>query len=166
MEVHVATAAQANWLDPVLNVDADDRVAAAVKDFRQTVLEIRTLSARMFPLPEASPQREALQEQLDDLVGGMQARADTVGISIDELFQLINADIAASRISQDHRPHGDYLRALVDENTGAYAAEATIHRQITRLQALVPAAVDRRLASDRACAGYVAGFAVRGGSPK
>ncbi len=144
----------------------DVRIAAAVKDFRQTVLDIRAASARLFPLPAGSPQREALQEQVDDLVGGMQARADTIDITLDELFRLINADITASRISQDYRPHGDYLRSLCDENTGAYAAEATIHREISRLQSLLPAAADRRLAADRACAGYLAGWAVRGGAKK
>jgi hypothetical protein len=165
MEVHVATAAQTDWLDPV-NDAADARVAAAVKDFRQAVLDIRVASARVFDLPATSPQREALQEQIDYRVGGMQARADTIDITLDELFRLINADIGASRISQDHRPHGDYLRALTDENTGAYAAEATIHREISRLQDLLPAAADRRIASDRACAGYLAGWAARGNASK
>lgn len=157
----MASAAQADWLAPQDDA-ADTRVIAAVKDFRQTVLDIRAASARLFPFPAASPQREALQEQLDDLVGGMQARADTIDIPLDELFRLINADIATSRISQDHRPHGDYLRALCDENTAAYAAEATIHREISRLQELLPVAADRRIAADRACAGYLAGWANRG----
>lgn len=165
MEVYVATAAQADWLDPVDDA-ADTRVAAAVKDFRQTVLDIRAASARLFPLPAASPQREALQEQIDDLVGGIQARADTIDITLVDLLRLINADIAMSRIPQDHRPHGDYLRALCDENTGAYAAEATIHREISRLQSLLPAAADRRIAADLACAGYLAGWAVRGNAGK
>lgn len=144
----------------------DTRISAAVCDFRQTVIDIRAASARLFPLPAASPQREALQEQIDDLIGGMQARADTIDIPLDELFRLINADIAVSRVSQDHRPNGDYLRALCDENTAAYAAEATIHREISRLQELLPAAADRRIAADRACAGFLAGWAARGGAGK
>lgn len=157
----MATAAQADWLEPV-DDDGGVRVAAAVKDFRQTVLDIRAASARLFPLPAASPQREALQEQIDDLIGGMQARADTIDITLDELFRLINADIAASRISQDHRPHGDHLAAMVEEINGAYADEASLNRQILRLQQLLPGAVSRRVAADRDCAGFLAGWPIRG----
>ena len=157
----MAAAAQADWLNSTDDA-ADKRVDAAVKDFRQTVLDIRAASARLFPLAAGCPQREALQEQIDDLVGGMQARADAIDIPLDELFRLINADIAGSRVSQDHRPRGDYLRALCDENTAAYAAEATIHREISRLHELLPAAADRRIAADRACAGFLAGWANRG----
>ena len=92
----------------------------------------------------------------------MQARCDMLGIDLDRLFQLINVDLAARRGGgNDHRPHGDHLRALVDEVNGAYADEATIHRNITRLQDLLPGAAARRIAADRACAGYVAGWPER-----
>lgn len=144
--------------------DADPRIKAAIVDFRAAVVEVRQLSADLFPLPLTSPRRAALQEAIDDHVGGMQARADTVGITLDELLRLINADLAGQRVGNTHPPHGEYLRALCDENTGAHAAEATIHREIVRLQQLLPAATDRRLAADRACAGFIAGWAIRGGA--
>ncbi|WP_288935628.1 hypothetical protein [uncultured Sphingomonas sp.] len=153
----MATAIQADWLSE----DSDPRIDAAVADFRQTVLDIRKLSAQLFPLPLDSAARLQLQDDIDDLVGGMQARADVLDITLDEMFRLINADLARQRLSEDFRPHGQHLRALIDENCGAYADEHTLNREINRLRDLLPAAVDRRIAADRACAGYAAGFAVR-----
>lgn len=142
--------------------DVDPRVPAAVADFRAAVIEVREISAQLFPLAADSPKRAALQEAIDDRVGGMQARADMVGISLDELFRLINAELAGQRIGNNHQPHGDYLRALCDENTAAHADERTIHREMARLRSLLPVATDRRMAADRACAGFVAGWALRG----
>lgn len=143
--------------------EADARIASAVEDFRAAVIEIRGLSAGAFTLAAGSPDHRTALERIDDLVGGMQARADVVGITIDELFRLINADLASNR-GITHKPHGAHLRAIVDENTSAYADEARIHREISRLKTLLPGAVDRRIAADRACAGYVSGWAVRGGA--
>lgn len=144
--------------------DADPRVAAAIVDFRAAVVEVRRLSAAVFALANDSSDHQIARERIDDLVGGMQARADTVGITIDELFRLINADLAGQRNGNTHRPHGDHLRALVDENTAAHADERTIHREMARLRSLLPIATDRRLAADRACAGFVANWALRGGA--
>lgn len=141
--------------------DRDPRIAAAVEDFRAAVIDLRRLSAQLFELPSGSSHRPHLKEQIDDLVGGMQARCDILGIDLDQLFRLINADLAAQRGGIDHRPHGDHLRALVDEVNGAYADEATIHGNISRLQDLLPGAAARRIAADRACAGFVAGWPER-----
>lgn len=154
----MATALQADWLS---QPDEDLRVKAAVSDFRETVIEIRRLSAAVFALADGSADHQIARERIDDLVGGMQARADVVGVTIDDLFRLINAELATDR-SVAHKPHGDHLRAILDENTSAYADEARLRTEIARLEKLVPAAVDRRIAADRACAGYCAGWAVRG----
>ncbi len=156
----MATAFQQDWLTE--DSEADQRVAAAVSDFRNDVIEIRRLSAAVFALAAGSSDHQMAQERIDDLVGGMKARADMIGTTIDELFRLINADLATDR-GMTHKPHGDHLRAIVDENTSAYADETRIHREIERLQKLLPAATERRLAADRACAGIMAGWAVRGG---
>jgi len=156
----VSAAAQPDLLN--LQDNADPRVATAVVDFRARVIEVRDLSAQLFALPVADPKRPALQEAIDDRVGGMQARADTVGITLDELFRLINLDLAGRRTGNTQAPHGDHLRALCDENTAAHADERTIHRELERLKSLLPGAVDRRMAADRACAGFVAGWAIRG----
>jgi signal transduction histidine kinase len=160
MEVSpVATALRTDWPSD----ERDPRVDAAVEDFRAAVIDLRRLSAALFELPAGSSHRPPLKEQIDDLIGGMQARCDMLGIDLDQLFQLINDDLAARRGGgNDHRPHGDHLRALVDEVNGAYADEATIHRNITRLQDLLPGAAARRIAADRACAGFVAGWPERG----
>ena len=155
----MATALQQDWLTQ--ESEADPRITAAVADFRATVIEIRHQSAKVFPLPPRSTERIAIEAFIDDLVGGMQARADMVGITLDQLFRLINADLATNR-GITHKPHGDHLRALLDENTSAYADEARLHDEITRLQSMLPGAADRRIAADRACAGFVAGWAVRG----
>lgn len=154
----MATALQADWLS---QPEEDTRVEAAVSDFRGTVIEVRRLSAALFALADDSADRLIARERIDDLVGGMQARADMVGLTLDQLFRLINADLATNR-GITHKPHGDHLRALVDENTSAYADEARLHHEITRLQAMLPGAADRRIAADRACAGFVAEWAVRG----
>lgn len=156
----MATAFQKDWLTE--DSEADQRVAAAVSDFRGDVIEIRRLSAAVFALAAGTSDHQMAQERIDDLVGGMQARADVVGITIDELFRLINADLATDR-GMTHKPHGAHLRAIADENTSAHADEARIHREIKRLQKLLPAATNRRIAADRACAGFMSGWASRGG---
>ncbi|MBW6524453.1 hypothetical protein KZ810_13170 [Sphingomonas sp. RHCKR47] len=155
----MATALQADWLS---QPEEDPRIAAAVADFRGAVIDIRRLSAELFTTGEGTTKRSVLQAHIDDLVGGMQARADMVGLTLDQLFALINAELKRKRVGNDHQPHGDHLRAITDENTSAYADEARLHREIDRLQKMVPAAIDRRIAADRACAGYCAGWAVRG----
>ncbi len=157
----MATALQADWLS---EPEEDPRTKAAVSDFRETVIEIRRLSAAVFALAAGSADHQTARERIDDLVGGMQARADVVGITLDDLFRLINADLATDR-GMTHKPHGDHLRAIIDENTSAYADEARVEREIARLQKLLTAAVDRRIAADRACAGIAAGWAVRGVRP-
>lgn len=154
-----ATALQQDWLTQ--ESAADTRITAAVSDFGATVIEVRRLSAAVFALADGSADHQIARERIDDLVGGMQARADVVGITLDDLFCLINADLATNR-GVTYKPHGDHLRAITDENTSAYADEARLHREIERLQKLMPAAIDRRIAADRACAGYCAGWAVRG----
>ncbi|WP_294355835.1 hypothetical protein [uncultured Sphingomonas sp.] len=154
----MATALQADWLS---EPEEDARVKAAVSDFRGAVIDIRRLSAALFALDDNSADHLIARERIDDLTGGMQARADMVGLTLDQLFSLINADLATNR-GITHKPHGDHLRALVDENTSAYADEARLNQEITRLQSMLPGAVDRRIAADRACAGFVAEWAVRG----
>lgn len=154
----MATALQADWLS---QSEEDPRITAAVADFRGAVIDIRRLSAELFTTADGTTKRSVLQAHVDDLVGGMQARADMVGLTLDELFRLINADLATNN-GITHKPHGDHLRALVDENTSAYADEARLNQEITRLQSMLPGAADRRIAADRACAGFVAEWAVRG----
>ena len=139
----------------------DPDVRDAVVDFRPAVLTIRTLSMRVFDLPERDPRRAALQEQIDGIVADMASRAERLDITLDELFRHVNEDLA-SRPRENVRPFGPYLNELTDENTRAHAAERQLHREIARLQALLPAAIEARIAADRACAGFLAGWAVRG----
>lgn len=154
----MATALRNDWPSD----DRDPRVDAAVEDFRAAVIDLRRLSAQLHALPASSSHRPPLKEQIDDLTGGMQARCDVLGIGLDDLFRQINADLAGRRGGgNDYRPHGDHLAALVDEVNGAYADEATIHKNISRLQDLLPGAAARRMAADRACAGFVAGWPER-----
>lgn len=142
-------------------ITEDPRATAAVSDFRESVIEIRQRSARWFGLAEGSDERAAEQAAIDDLVGDMQARCDRIELTLDELFALINADLNSSRANVA-KPLGDYERSLLDEATRAHAAERQIEREIARYERLLITAVDARLAADRACAGYAAGWAKRG----
>lgn len=139
----------------------DPDVRDAIDAFRGAVLEIRQASAAAFVLPAGDARRAAAQELIDDRIGTMQARCDRIDITLDYLFALINQDLAA-RPDGASRPEGEHLRALVDENTRAHAAEHQIHRELEKLQGNLRVAVRERLAADRACAGYVAGWAIRG----
>lgn len=140
----------------------DPDLRAAVDDFRPAVLEIRKLSVQLFDLGDDDVRRQALVERLDSLVADMATRADRLTISLDDLFRLVNDDLAARPEGRLSSPTGDYMRALLDENTRAHAAEARIHRDINKLQAMLPSAIKARMAADRACAGFVAGWATRG----
>ncbi len=147
--------------EPAAEVDTD--VAQAIAFFRPVVLEIRQLSAQAFTLPERSAARAAVEEQIQDRVSGIGLRATRVGLTCDDLLAKINADLKASPPPHDYQPHGEFLRHLLDENTAAHADEAQTNREIERLQANLKRAVMRRRAADGACAGFVAGHALRGG---
>jgi hypothetical protein len=142
-------------------ITEDPRATAAVSDFRESVIEIRQRSARWFGLADGSDERAAEQAAIDDLVGAMQARCDRIDLTLDELFVLINADLDSSR-ADVAKPRGDFARSLLDEATRAHAAERQLQREIARYERLLIVAVDARLAADRACAGYAAGWAKRG----
>jgi len=138
----------------------DPDVAAAVADFRDTVIAIRDHSLKLFYLPEGSAERSEEQAVVDDLVGEMAARCDRSGITLDELFRLINADLARSGGAAS-RPTGEYLHALTREATRAHDAEAVAHVELTVAQQRVKIATDERLAADRACAGFAADWTAR-----
>ena len=55
-----------------------------------------------------------------------------------------------------------YARYLADENCRAVAQERQIIREIGNLKNNLAAATQARIAADRACAGFVAGYARRG----
>lgn len=142
-------------------ITEDPRATAAVADFTATVVEIRQRSARWFAAPADSDARAEEQTAIDDLVGAMQARCDRIDLSLDALFALINAELVGRR-DNVARPHGDYLFSLVEENNRAYAAERQLKAEVSRYQALLEQAAAARVAADRACAGFMAGWAIRG----
>lgn len=140
------------------DIDLRDAVAA----FSPAVVRIRQLSASHFALAEAKVrERVALEDEIQGLVADIACRAERLGISVDEMFRLINADLAASR-KDTAAPTGDYARHLADENCRAYAQERQIERQIGVLQRNLETATASRIAADRACAGFLAGYARRG----
>lgn len=140
------------------DVDLRDAIAA----FSPVVVRIRQLSASHFALAEAKVrERTALEDEIQGLVADVTCRADRLSISVDEMFRLINADLTASR-KDTAAPSGDYARHLADENCRAYAQERQIERQIGVLQRNLETATASRIAADRACAGFVAGYASRG----
>lgn len=138
----------------------DPDVAAAVADFRDTVIAIRGHSLKLFYLPEGSIERSEEQAVVDDLVGEMAARCERSGITLDELFRLINADLAISGGAAS-RPTGEFLFALTREAARAHNAEAAAHVDLTAAQQRVKIATEERLAADRACAGFVADWIAR-----
>jgi hypothetical protein len=143
-------------------ITEDPDLRDAIQTFRPTVLEIRKLSAELFTLGDDHPARVAIADQIQDLVGGMALRAERLAVSLDELFAQVNADLRDKPVYPDHRPEGDYLRALLDDNTRGHAAEAQAKRQLEQMQSIAVRATADRVAVDRACAGYTAGWALRG----
>lgn len=138
----------------------DPDVAAAVADFRDTVIAIRDHSLKLFYLSADSPERADQQAVVDDLVGTMQARCDRSGITLDELFRLINRDLALGGGAAS-RPTGEFLLALTREAAHAHNAEAVAHYELTAAQERVKQATQARLAADRACAGFAADWTAR-----
>lgn len=145
-------------------ITEDPDVADAVAMFRPVVMDIRARSAAMFELPADSAECAAAADVVTDLVAGMSLRADRLGITLDELFRLVNDDLAARPPARGHAfaPAGAYLRAMLDENTRAHAAEGRAHKELTAAQARLQVATNERLSADRACAGWTAGWALRG----
>lgn len=145
-------------------ITEDPDVADAVELFRPTVVEIRVRCAELFALEANSPDRGELQSQIEDLVATMTLRCERLALTIDDMFRLVNADLAARPPAPGHahKPIGEYERALVDENTRAHAAERAANADVMSAQQRLKAAVDSRLEADRACAGYVAAWAIRG----
>ena len=145
-------------------ITEDPDVADAVALFRPTVVQIRVLSAELFALGENSPHRADVDGQVQDLVSTMALRCERLDITLDDLFRLVNADLAARPPAQGHahKPIGEFERALVDENTRAHAAERAANADVMSAQQRLKVAISGRLAADRACAGYVAAWAVRG----
>jgi len=141
-------------------IKQDPEVAAAVADFRDTVIAIRGHSLRLFYLPESSVERAAEQDRVDDLVAGMQARCDRIDLTLDELFRLVNLDLHHSGGAAS-RPTGEFLHALTRGATDAHNVEAAAHEALSAAQAQVQAATAARLAADRACAGYAADWMIR-----
>lgn len=140
----------------------DPDVANAVREFRGPVIEIRAASAALAGGKLPQDQADALRATIDDHVDAMTVRCDRLAITIDDLFRRVNDDLRRDPVPNDHRPHGDHLQQLLDEVNRAYAVERTTHRQISRLQAQLPALTSARIAADRACAGFVAGWPDRG----
>lgn len=136
-------------------------VQAAIADFTPAVIEIRALSAQAFELKEGSSDRGAVEDQIRSLTADIASRAVRVDLTLDELLQLINADLATRR-TDTKAPHGSFLRALVDENTAAYGDRGQVEREIAKLEKNRDRAIGRCVAADRACAGFVAGWALRG----
>jgi hypothetical protein len=145
-------------------ITEDPDVADAVELFRPTVIEIRVRSAELFSLGDTSPHRDDVRGQIEDLVATMALRCERLDITLDDLFRMVNADLAARPPVQGHahKPIGEYERALVDENTRAHAAERAANAEVMSAQQRLKAAVDSRVEADRACAGYVAAWAIRG----
>lgn len=144
----------------LLPADDDADVRAAVTHFTPSVVRIRELSAMLFNLPNAGD-RAAVTEEVDSLVADIATRAERLSLTVDDLFRLINAELAMIK-GDTKRPHGEYLRHLVDEVTRTAGDVAQVTREVERLRTSLARAEDQHLAADRACAGYAAGWARRG----
>lgn len=151
---------QALFADAPADDDIDLRDAIAA--FSPVVVKIRQLSASHFALAAGKAhQRAAIEEEIQSLVADITSRAERLGTTLDEMFRLINASLAATR-KDTAAPTGDFARHLADENCRAHAHERLILRQIDNLKRNLDTAAQARVASDRACAGFVAGYAARG----
>ena len=147
---------------PPQTADDDVDLRDAIATFSPVVVRIRQLSASHFELSKTKVrERAAIEEEVQGLVADIASRAERLGTSLDEMFRLINASLAATR-KDTAAPTGDYARHLADENCRAYAQERQIERQIGDLQRNLETATASRIAADRACAGFVAGYAIRG----
>jgi len=145
-----------------LTIAEDPDVRQAVDDFTPNVIEIRRLSL-LAAHHAGSPGRAAeIRSEIEERVADMELRADRLSISLDDLFRLINDALREQRGIDSYKPAGDFLRGLVAENERAYAEEARLHRERAAIDRRIRVATEARIAADRACAGYVAGWAVQG----
>ncbi|WP_267433817.1 hypothetical protein [Sphingomonas sp. GM_Shp_1] len=142
--------------------DEDTDLRDAIAAFSPVVVRIRQLSASHFALPETKVrERAALEDEIQSLLADIGSRAERLGTTVDELLRLINADLAASK-ANTFAPTGEFARHLADENCRAVAQERQVQREVGNLQKILATAVEARVAADRACAGFVAGYARRG----
>ena len=125
----------------------DPDVRTAIEAFRPTVLQIRAHSAKLAGLREGSVERRAEQGLVDDLVADMQTRVDRIGLTLDELFRLINEDLRLIPLSVDHRPIGAHLRTLEAEAIRAASAERRAHEALTGAQERVARATAARISA-------------------
>lgn len=156
--------AQSSFFATELPADDDADVRAAVAHFTPAVVRIRELSALHFHLTVERDRAET-QEQIDSLVADIATRAERLSLSVDDLFRLINAELK-TRKAGVQAPYGDYLRHLLDEATAAAGDVAQIDRELERMTVIRQRAEDRVQRSNRACAGYVAGWVQRGSTAR
>ncbi len=140
------------------SISEDPDVRDTVAEFRDTVLEIRAASAQLFTLPPGSPHRAAIQERIEDLTGGIALRADRLAISLDRLLALVNADLAYNPPPAKCTISDRFLGALAIEIDDARRAEASCQAALRLAQSRLDSAEARRIAAERACAGYAAEF--------
>jgi hypothetical protein len=155
----------------VASVEEDVDLAASVADFRGVVLDIRRWSQEHFDLATRKAQSvrdltalNDLQAQIDDALGHIEIRAQRLGVSVDRFLDAVNADLAANPppTGQPWKPRGEYERHLLDRVNKAHADEQRLYSEIKRLEARIPELAAVRSEADRACAGYFAGWPLRG----
>lgn len=151
----------AAWEHTVIHtpIIPDPDITVAVEAFRPAVIEIRARSVKLVGLREGSAERRVEQAAIDSLADDMRCRAERIGITLDELFRIINEDLRLNPPEQAHRPTGAHLRVIEAEVIRATAAERRAHEVLSIAQDRVRRATAERIAAQRACAGFAADLA-------
>lgn len=116
----------------------DPDLAQAVRDFLELGAEIRRRSAIAIKLAAGSPQREAEEHYVRELVSQIEARADRIGHSSETLILAINAELDVRDDRRRRRassPAGKLIAEVERAETAVRSATAEYRAAQARLQA-------------------------------
>lgn len=144
-------------------LDEDPDLAQAIVDLRDTVHNIRRRSHAYAQLgPDDHANRRAAASVIAELTSLVAVRADRLGMTVDALMVLINADINRRARGSRREPTRSTIRTVMDQVVRARTREVAAHAELSAAQIEMRAATAARIAADEAYARYAAGSAPGG----
>ena len=136
----------------------DPDVRQAVEDFRDTIAQVRALSAEAIQLRADSPTRRSIQNDVQRLMGDVGLRASRLHLSTDALVALINDDLDSRARRGRPAPVRVTTRTLMRDLNDAQAREETARLQLSAANIEMKAATDARVAAEQRLNAYGSGL--------
>lgn len=136
----------------------DPDVRQAVEDFRDTIAQVRALSAEAIQLRADSPTRRSIQNDVQRLMGDVGLRASRLHLSTDALVALINDDLDSRARRGRAAPVRVTTRTLMRDLNDAQAREETARLQLSAANIEMKAATDARVAAEQRLNAYGSGL--------